>query len=307
MIRSLPAVLMILGQIVGPRVGFIFDAGTGLRAIRGIPGASSLTDPLTTDPLSFVRFSPRDQYALAVMAGGDLEILRFGDSSNESSRIEGVAGGIEDIVISPNGASAALLYTSSHRIDVLADISGAPRVINSFDTSALPGSPTAVAVADDGSLLFAAFWDGESGSLFALGSEGNRFISQFGRVSAIALARNGRDLLIADQSNNEVVSFQDLTADRIVLAGSKDGVMAPIGIGRRDDGSRIFIANSDNSVLALSSDRPPVRISCECQVSGLYRMKDDSIFRLNEPGDGPVFILDGSMDTPQIFFVPAIQ
>ena len=177
-----------------------------------------------------------------------------------------------------------------------------------LDVSSLPEFPTAFAISDDAEAVLLGFSDGDFGSLYLLGKEGVRFVSRLGRVSAISFSNNSRDAFVADQSNNEVVLMRDVWGERSVVASERDGLSQPSAVSVSDKG-RVFIANSGTGTIVVldSPSGAPLLISCGCGFSGLHPMKENSVFRLTEPGDGPVLILDGAIKEPRIYFIQAVR
>jgi hypothetical protein len=78
-----------------------------------------------------------------------------------------------------------------------------------------------------------------------------------------------------------------------------------MGLAFSQDRGTIYVASATaNSVAAFnlaSASRTP--IACGCTPSTLVPM--GNLFRLNELGGGPLWLLDGSAATPRTVFVPA--
>ncbi len=299
-----------VGQVRGPDLGFIFQQG-GIRPIVGIPGSSLTGDllPVGRD-LTSVKLSPRHEYALAtssIDAGTILIDLR--SAAVTVQPIAGLAEKPDRIVMSPTGSSAALLFSPSHVVEVLTGLPDSPQLHAEFDVSSLLESATAMALSDDGETVLLGIWDGELGSLYSLEQGSAVFVSHFGRISSITFLRGSRDAFLADQSNSEILLIHNVWGGVAVLAGARDGVTQPTVLGVSDKGRRVFAADSDAGIIFVVSTTgsAPTVISCACSISGLHPLKGDSVFRLTEPENGPVLILDGASEQPQMYFIPGAQ
>ena len=110
-------------QMQSPVLGFVNTAGgSEVRAINGIPGASTLSPPLALPGgVTSLDFAPGQKYALAEQAdGASLGVIQF-SGANPGPLVQ-IAGGISQpdvISFSPNGAAAALYSASAGRLQVL--------------------------------------------------------------------------------------------------------------------------------------------------------------------------------------------
>jgi sugar lactone lactonase YvrE len=99
------------------------------------------------------------------------------------------------------------------------------------------------------------------------------------------------------------VLFRDLTgaSERRVLTGTA----APTGLAFSPDGRKLFVASaSARSVAAYdlgSGER--TTIACDCQPGALAAM--GNVFRLNDLGVDPLWLLDAGGAEHRIVFVPA--
>jgi hypothetical protein len=89
-----------------------------------------------------------------------------------------------------------------------------------------------------------------------------------------------------------------------LLTDQRDGVTNVVGAAASGDGTRVFIAMQSGQVavrdLAASTQ---TLLSCSCQPAGMWRLRGKSVFRLNELGAGPLWVVDGDASAPRILFV----
>jgi hypothetical protein len=90
------------------------------------------------------------------------------------------------------------------------------------------------------------------------------------------------------------------------IGGQAEGVSQPLAIAAAQDNSRIFVANAQPAgVVSLSlTGGDPATQPCACKIAGLERMAGGSVFRLNEAGGGPVWLLDAAAASMRMVFVP---
>jgi hypothetical protein len=90
------------------------------------------------------------------------------------------------------------------------------------------------------------------------------------------------------------------------IGGQTEGVSRPVAVAAAQDNRRIFVANAQPAgvvVLSLTGE-DPVTQPCACTLTGLARMAGGTAFRLNEPGDGPIWVLDTGGGSMRVVFVP---
>jgi hypothetical protein len=292
-------------QVSGPTVGFVFQPGIGVRQVLGILG-SSILGPAVDGTAGYTRveFSPRQEYALAQDDALRVRLLDLRNALRETWSTQGPAQQADQIVMSPMGSAAAVLYNAATELDVYTGLPDSPSRGQAFDISSLPGSPTAFAISDDAQAVVVAVVDGESGSLYLLQEGGPQWISSSGRISAIAFLENSRDAVLADHSTNRIEILRSLSSLE-VLAGETEGVMQPSALAVT--GAQVFVANGGSGTILVldgygAASRP---IPCGCSVTGIHRMQESSVLRLTEPADGPLFLLDGGSPETHVYFVPA--
>jgi hypothetical protein len=328
-------------SLEGPRLGVVFDpAAKTLRPILGIPGAAIIGQPLVLHPeMEQAAVSPQQDYALATTGEGREVVLLHLDGSPARS-IHGVASAPDRVALSSLGRAAALYYSDRNRIQVLTGLPGAPKAAFELYLSA-GESPSALVVSDDGHVVLT----GIANTVFRITPSGEvpvlhglrqvtsiALISVQGRTTANSskgrpspvhdgmgnpetevtpsASTGGYDAIVADSGQNRIYRVRDVTgaAETQVLAGSDKGIAQPVAVAVSRDNQRVFVANAKSgatTILDLSGDAKPAKVSCACKPTGLARLTGDSVFLLTEPSARPMWVLDADAHQPRVVFVPA--
>ncbi len=291
----------------GPTMGLVFDASqSALRPIRGIPGAATLGDAVNPGfPLASATVSPRQDFALALRADDSSVVLvRAGGAS---TAVPGARPAPALMVFSPAGTTAALYDSGAGRVQVLTGLPDAAAVQSDVDISALAGPVAALAVDDAGSTLFLAAGAAETVALNRIGMDGtSQFLASFRSVAALRLSVDGREALVVDSAAGAVYAIRDLRgAGRMeTIASGRDGLGTPIAV-ESDSAGRVFVADQAGNVTILDRGRgPAVSLPCGCMPTGLFRLSGTATFRLTDPSDGPMWVLDASGSDARIVAVP---
>jgi hypothetical protein len=287
-------------------MGLVFDSSqSALRPIRGIPGAATLGDPMDLGfALASATVSPRQDFALAVRADdSSLVLVRAGGSA----AIPGTRPAPALIVFSNVGTAAALYDSGSGRVQILTGLPDAAAVQSDVDISALAGPVAALAVDDAGTSLFLAAGAAETVVLYRIGMDGaSQFLASFRSVAALRLSATGREALLADSAAGAVYTIRDLRgAGRMeTIVSGRDGLGAPIAV-ESDSAGRIFVADQAGNLTILDRGRGSVvSLPCGCAPAGLFRLAGSATFRLTEPSDGPIWVLDASGADARVVAIP---
>jgi hypothetical protein len=304
---SAPAQDIVPGGVRGPVLGYMWDeASRGLRPLLGIPGASRLAGPIRLEPaVSYAEGLPGQDYALGVDAGSGEVLLIDLRGGGRAQPVAGAGAAPDRILFGPTGATAALYFRERRTVQLLSGLPGAASVVAAIDIGALPGVLTSLAVNDNADLLLAAVSEGDAGSLFALTVEaGPRRLAAIGRASALVFLENSQDALLADESRREVLLLRDASAaaEIRVLAGERDGLSRPVAVAAT--AGRLLAADAGGQAVALldPAGGAPAMLSCDCRVSGLYRLRGD-VFRLTAVSEAPQFLLETGAE-PRVLFAP---
>jgi len=297
--------------LTGPLLGFNADAaGSAIRPILGIPGASSLAERLQLEiPLRAIVISPKQDYAIGARAEDEQAV--FIDLQADSPVLTGIAGllpGADLISLSPTGTSAAVYDRGTRSVQIVGHLPQAPQSIHQFDASQTSGVATNIAVNDDGSIALIRFVDGDVATQWVLDAGGGFWSIPAERPSAAAFFPNSADAVVADDATQSSYVVRDLhnAAVRIPLTTAADGITAFAAIGISSDGQRVFLADSASGNIAVvnMTTHRSLLISCECHASGFYRLRGDSIFRLSDASAEPLKVLDASGEDARIVVIP---
>ena len=299
------------GHIAGPVSGYVFDrAVRELRPVVGVPGASVIGSPIDLGfPVSNVWVAPRLDSAVAVAADGSLHFLRINSGAAAELSFNGATLAPQSVVFSPSGTAAALF--SRNRAAIVTGLPDAPAISGTIDLapdlarpSRLPALHTvSSAVSDDGAYVLRA----SGGTVMLYGTGGEHRVLADG-VDA-AFAPSGHKAAVADPSGAGVTIFDDVAAGSggKSLAAADSGMASPAGLAFSADGGKLFLASAAaRNITAYDlAGGGRTAFSCNCTPAGLVRM--GSVFRLNEMGTDPLWLLDDAAAGPRVVFVPAIS
>jgi hypothetical protein len=297
------------GGVAGPVSGFVFDrSARALRPILGIPGAALLGDGLDVgSELTAAYVAPGQTWALAVTAEGPVFLL-LAHGAVSRIAVDGVTAAPERVAFSPSGTAVALY--AAGRVQVVQGLPDAPRANGALATGISGRSSQAdarrrlgsFAVSDDGSYILYAQGD----SIRLWGAAGEDFaVMPAGSNAIVAFAPGGHDAAAADPSAG-VVLLGDVAgagSRRTLAAGG--GMAYPAGLAFSADGRKLFLADAgarNVTAFDLASGAQTV-VSCDCVPAGLFPM--GGLFRLNEAGPAPLWLLDARGGDARIVFVPA--
>jgi len=295
---------LVLGQpsqMSGPMAGYIFDHAAGqLRPILGMPGAALIGDPLELGfDATAATVAPRQDTAF-VAAGDRTFLFRLRAGAATEIIVNGLTSAPERVVFSPTGTAAALYARGS--MQMIAGLPDSPAIAGSLDVSAA-GVPDALALSDDATTVLLS--SGGSVTLFRSGASVGQ-LTQTAGSALLAFAPGRLDAAVADLSGAGLVLFRDLSgaAQPQILAAPDDSIRSGSALAFSADGQRLLLASSaGHSVTAfdLSGGGRNV-IACSCSPTALAPL--GNVFRLNEAGSGPVWLLDDQPGAGRIVFVP---
>jgi hypothetical protein len=303
--------------VAGPVAGFVFDGSARvLRPIQGVPGASLLGDAVNFGfALAAVYVSPRQDSAFVVGADNSLHLFRLNSGAVAEVGLGNLAGVPQTVVFSPSGTAAALFAMGKAR--VLTGLPNAPAlagtvaVPDSGQVTARPGRTSPgrtpigpLALSDDGAYLLTV----AQGSVRLLNSQGeNRSLVLAGPDAFVAFGPGGHDAAVMDPVAG-LTLLRDAAgaASPQVLATPGGGLIDPVGLAFSQDAATLYVASGTaQSVTAfnLAAGGSRSAIGCACTPSILVPM--GKLFRLNDLGRGPLWLLDTGGGNPRMVFVPA--
>lgn len=292
---SLPAAAQ-GGSLSGPVLGYAPD-GSGVRPIRGVPGASLMGEHLPLGfPASAVEVSPGQDYVLAVSAeDGQVRVVGLGVEPLAARALEGIASAPDRVVLSPRGSAALFVRSEEGLAWVVKGLPSAP-VTAALDLAGVSGRPNALAVSDDGSTVLAATTDG----LFLVTAEGVTPLPSVGAITALAFLPGSLDAVAAGGAQVAVLSdTAGQPAWRVAGSFTEDFGDA---IAVAAAGGRAFVAGNRAVAVVDLTAGAVSELAASCQVTGLARLSGDA-FRLTGVSSEPVWMVEGGTE-PRLLFVP---
>jgi hypothetical protein len=299
------------GRIDGPTIGFVYDNSAGaLRPVRGIPGASLLGDPVDAGfAMSSAVVAPRQDTAAATAGDGSWRLLRLSSGAVTAVLCSACPATAQAAIFSPSGTAVA--FYSGGWVQVVTGLPDAPAAGARFEVgwpgrgaSSRPHTPS-MALSDDGAWLLAATPD--SVELFSA-SGGRRRLAETRRDPLVAFAAASHDAVVADSGSATVALFHDVAgvSTEEPLA-TPDATFRPAAVAFSLDGAYVLLAvPSQQAVVSIEVASGKGAVTpCSCAPSTLVPM--GSVFRLNEPAAGPLWLMDvTALPEPRIAFVPAL-
>lgn len=289
----------LLAEVEGPVLGYLVSSGA-LRSILGIPGATTWGETLVdVSHLEPVAISNLHGYALGIAESGEIILLTSLATSPQATVLDASSDPVSQVVLSP-AETAAAFYSSDGAI--VAVWSGFPQTPRLLWTGTEPDRIHAMAVSDDGAIVLGV--TAEQG-LWAIASEGARYLASVGPSASITFLTGGCDAVIADDAANEIRLLRAVVAAPTLepLAGQREGVVAPVAVAVSGDNRYIVVANSPpHGILMIRlEDRNVRKLTCPCAPAKLDRLSGTAAFRLT---DEPLHVLDGDLPQPRIISVP---
>jgi len=285
------------GSLAKPSIGFVFDSSTkSLRPIQGLPGAAVVGPPVEFGFVpSSAHVSPRLDSAFIAAADGTPHFFRLASSALTERPVAELASFLH-VFYSPSGTAAALV--SAGKIQVIKGLPDSPTVSATFSPRANPRKrrplPDALAVSDDGAyLLYAA---GGPVELLAVAGD-SRQVLDAGPGTLAAFAPRSHDAAVIQ--SDKLYIFNDIAGS--ATRRTMDSTASPSDLAYSPDAHSLLIASaagrSVTTVNLETGDRSS--LACDCALSTLSPM--GSVFRLNQLGKDPLWLLDPASDRGLIF------
>ncbi len=277
-------------DIRAPRLGYIWDsAAQSVRPVEGIPGAALLGQALDLGG-QFTRaiICENLSYILAISSRERTPfVLQIGTDGVTSHAIEGAVP-VDRMVLSPSGTSALLYDARGQILQIVTGLPGTPAVTREIRGPVVE----AMSVSDDGLLVLLAVGDALEPAFLSGNSEVPSSIPVSGPVSAMALRPHSHDALLA--TAGRITWVPSLDTDPSYEAVDEDP-SAPLALSFSHHGSRFFAAYTDGRIRARSLVSGDSSVTtCPCVPDRLQPLRGDSVFALNQAGQGPLFIYDST-------------
>jgi DNA-binding beta-propeller fold protein YncE len=305
--------------IAGPTAGYVFDSAAGaVRRIQGILGASYISGAVATaQPQSMAAVSSANSLAATFDGAWQLTWLQTGSTAALPGAIPYPA----EAAFSASGTAVAFVAPHSAEVRIVTGLSpntGQNMQLTTLDLSALGNAIKAFAVTDDGTIIAAVVKEPAirgrgkqvtSDVPIVLASPGSapQSITVLHSLNSLYIAGDGSLALATDPADQTVWRITSaggtFTVDSVAKASS--GVAGPVGAILDAAGGTVWIANADShSVLSVPlNGAAPTSLSCGCAPTGLSLLSN-GVFKLTEPGAGPLWVVETDLRAPQLMFVP---
>jgi len=286
------------GKLAAPSLGFVFDPPAhALRRIQGIPGAALVGAPVDFGfAVSAAYVAPRlDSVFVMAASDGRAHLFRLTADAPLERAVDSMGAPLR-VVFSPSGSAAALYSPGS--VQVIKGLPDAPAVSATIslhrNLRARRPLPDTLAISDDGAYLLY----GTGGPIELIGVAGNSRQIMAGGLAAFA--PGGHDAAVI--SSGKLILFQDIAG--AATERSFDAIETPSALAFSPDGQKLFVASATGravtTIQVATGDRSA--LACDCAPSALIPM--GSVFRLNELGSEPLWLLDTASERGLVF-VPA--
>jgi hypothetical protein len=290
--------------IRGPVLGFVADhAGTAVRPLLGIPGASFVGDRLPLDVgVRRLQVSPKQDYLLA-QRNQDKAVVLFDLAAATLTAQPLAFPGVADLIsISPSGSSAAIYSSVTRSVHTLSGLPSQPGQVLTFAVAKAGGRVVGLSVNDDGALALLRSETLDGGTEISVISESGSW-----RVpsddAAVAFAPGSRDIVVADNLTKSVFIVTDIGGSyaRLPVFTSADETEVFTAATRSADGARVVVTAQSGAVHIMELGTGQLtQLSCQCQPTVLEPLKGTSLFRLTEvSATEPIIGLDASSPEPR--------
>jgi len=290
------------GQVGGPVSGYVFDVASHLlRPLLGTPGAAivgqAVVLPFTA---ASVAVSPKLDLAVALADDGSPHLLRLAGGAASEIVYNSALGHAAQAVFSPSGSAVALVGGST--AEIVTGLPDAPQMAGTVDLGAARFH--SLALSDDGAWLLTA----GPGTVRAVGTAGGvRTLMSGVRTALAVFAPGSHQAAILAGGDVGLALVRDVagTGTPETLASSDAVLAAPAGLSFSADGRSVLVAAGNGRIAGFDvAGGMRGTWSCDCTVTGLTRM--GGVFRLNELGGDPLWLLNPESATAGIVFVPAL-
>jgi hypothetical protein len=296
----------------GPVLGFLPDARVAsIRPILGIPGSSLLGHPLALEaPIRLAAVSPSQAEALVALETDPpaVSLLRFRATTFERSDLNDVEPGIDAIAFSPSGTAAAVYDEETRTLQSLK--LPAAETVFKFDFSSLGSRLTAFAAADSGSFALMQIVSDRGAETWLVNAQGDHVAIP--HASVFAFIPGSDEFLINDSASGLLSRVSQLDAARlqglrVVPEHNAPELTGLVRLAMAQDGRQVFGVSEDGTTMVMDAGTgAAVSLPCYCSPSGLYPLRGRSVFRLSNPEDGPVAVLDaGGTSSARVVLIPA--
>ena len=296
-------------QLEGPRLGFVLDKTLGVLPVYGVPGAATLgRSILSLRGMTAIVMAPQGGYGLAITARDRrLVLLRYEGSFFDSTDLD-FEPGAGRIAFSPSGKSAAVYYGGDSSLAIITGLPDSASLSWRHNLPDFAGNLGVFAVSDDGNTVLAVAGNREA-PLFVIGPDLNyRILHQISGSPSIAFLVNSQNAVVADGAVGSVLLLKNPKGETQIteVGGRAEGVFNPVGVAVSADNRQVFVANgTPGGVISLSlSGGEASFATCNCTPTLMEPLGGYAAFRLNDAGQGPIWLFDAESSPQRIVFVP---
>jgi hypothetical protein len=252
-------------------------------------------------------FDPAGKFAVVVSTETPAHAYVVQNASNPTVTDLGpVADHSTVLAVNSTGQTAAL--SAPGQLQFLTGLNGTPSLADAIPTQPLLGPISAALIDDAGQCAILGTSNSGTGALETLCSDGStqRLLAQPGMlISAIALANQGQDAILADSAGQQVLRLASYaqSGTPVTLATAKDGINAPVGL--QVTAQQLLVADSSANaifVIDLSGKSALQSIPLGSAPARLKLLSDQSVALLTDPASAMFTIFD--LQAMQPFFIP---
>lgn len=287
-------------------LGYAWD-GTdrSLRPILGIVGSSRVgASVVPAGAYTNGAASPLSLVALLIRPSGAVD--RVVIPSTTTFTLSGVtASPSAAIHFSHSGTYAVIFAPGAPDATLLSNLTTIPKITSLHASSAMLDAE----VSDSGNVAVLQK-QGDGAQAAVLTSGGSHAIASLTGSGAIDFLPKSDTLLVADASGNALSVIANSTGSPSTQVIPTGGLLkSPVGVSGGASGRWVAVANGGESSVTridLSGATAPLRIACPLQPTQVDPLTGDANFRFSDVGSTPAWISDMAVQTPAMFFVPAV-
>jgi hypothetical protein len=253
--------------------------------------------------------APQQDYVLAIRSE-DLQVVVIplnSDTPHLSPVTDAPLSGDVVIATSPRGSTAALYDHVTKVLRLFRGLPSAPEMVLEFDASSIPGRAISLAISDDAAVSLVGFSGEDADTLWAVDALGPRPISSTHATSLVFILDRYDAVVVDDRVDEAFLLLRvNETATRIPLLSASDGVEGLSGAAASDDGRRVFVTGARSrtiGIVDLEGGAPRI-LPCDCIPTGVHRLGGGHIYRLSDPPNDVMRVLDLSQGEPRILHIP---
>lgn len=309
------ALMMEAAPLTGPMPGYLLDARTNsIRPVFGMPGAMQMGSAVNL-PFAVVSadFGPDGNSAVVISAEqpAHLYVIRSLDVTRSLAKpIAMDLGTVSDgaSVLSINASGNAAVILSPGQIQFVTGLANTPALSVAVPASALLGPISAGVLDNAGQCALLGTSLAGVGAVETLCADGTsqRLSTQAGmNISAIALANQGQDLMVADVAGKQILRLSGYAQAPLVttVATVADGLSNPIGIQVAGDIAIVADAGTPAVFTIDLTGSKAVQVSVlDVPPARLKFLADRNILLLSDPSAALFTIFQ--LSAMQSYFVP---